>query len=379
MNKYKGIVIHFGEVWLKGKNRDYFVSKLYDNIVIALEDEKYEKLQHMRDRFFLIFSKSSDMKSIEEKLSKVFGVSRFSPVITSENNLEDILKQANKLLTKKDKVRIVPHRSVKTLSFNSSEIVTYFIKNTKKLNFEIDKDSDKDLYINTSKEFSFLYTERIQGAGGLPVGSSGTSVVLMSGGIDSPVATFYSMKRGLRPIYMHIHAFSSNDNENISKIKNLTEILSDYSANPRLYLMPGHIFQSAALKIPRKYELVLFKLFLYRLAEEIAKKEQADCIVSGESLGQVASQTIGNLTASEQGIEYFIMRPVIGFDKQEIINVAKKIGTFDESIRKYRDVCSIAARNPATKSTSETVKKFWRKAAMETAVKTTLKKMTVVG
>jgi tRNA uracil 4-sulfurtransferase len=378
MVKYKGIVIHFGELWLKGRNRGSFVRRLYDNVEFALRDENYERLEDQRDRFFVLFNKDSDIDSIKEKLSSVFGISRFSPVITANNNLEDIFRAANQLLGKKDKVRIVPHRSLKTLSFNSSEIVTYFIKNTKKLKFQIDKDSGRDLYINASKDCAFLFTEKIQGAGGLPVGSSGSTVVLLSGGIDSPVATFYAMKRGLRPIYMHVHAFPDNKDEKLSKINNLSKILSKYSGNSKTYLMPGHIFQSAALKIPRKYELVLFKLFLYKLAEQIAEKETADCLVGGESLGQVASQTVRNLTASQQEIKYFIMRPLIGFDKQEIINVAKKIGTFDESIKSYRDVCSITARSPATRSATDTVKKFWKKAQMDSAVKMTLKKMSVV-
>jgi tRNA uracil 4-sulfurtransferase len=379
MNKYRGIVIHFGEIWLKGRNRGSFIRTLYSNIELALKDEDYDKLDNLRDRFFLLFDKNSDIESIKGKLSKIFGISRFSPVITTGNSLDEMLKAANKLLGKKDKVRIVPHRSVKTVSFNSTDIVSYFIKNTKKLNFKIGKDAEKDLFINASKDFAFLYTERIPGAGGLPVGSSGSAVVLLSGGIDSPVATFYAMKRGLKPIYMHVHAFADNEDKNLSKIKNLAEILSYYSADAKIYLMPGHIFQSAAMKIPRKYELVLFKLFLYKLAEQIAEKENADCMVGGESLGQVASQTVRNLTASQQGIKYLIMRPLIGFDKQEIVNVAKRIGTFDESIKKYKDVCSIAARNPATRSDPDTVKKFWKKAAMDSAAKITLKKMSALN
>ncbi len=379
MVRYKGIVIHFGEIWLKGRNRGTFIRRLYSNIGIALRDEKYERLEDHRDRFFLVFNKGSNIASIEKKLSRVFGIARFSPVVIAKNNVEDILKTANKVLGKGDKVRIVPHRSVKNLDFNSSELVTYFIKNTKKLNFKIDKNAENDLYINAAKDFAFLYTEKIAGAGGLPVGSSGSAVVLLSGGIDSPVATFYAMKRGLRPIYMHVHAFPSNEDKKLSKIKELAKILSSYSADSKIYFMPGHIFQSAALKIPRKYELVLFKLFLYRLAEEVAKKETADCMVGGESLGQVASQTVRNLTASQQGIRYFIMRPLIGFDKQEIINMAKVIGTFDTSVKEYKDVCSISARNPATGSNPATVIKFWKKASMDSAVKMTLKKMSVIN
>ncbi len=379
MNKYKGIVIHFGEIWLKGRNRNDFVRRLYNNIELALRDEHYSKLQDMRDRFFLVFDKKSDIKSIERKLSRVFGISRFSPVITSENSLESILKASNNLLGKGDTVRIVPHRSVKNLGFDSSEIVSYFIKNPKKLKFGIDKDSDKELYINVAKDFAFIYKERLQGANGLPVGSSGSAVVLFSGGIDSPVASYYAMRRGLRPIYMHVHAFPNNKDAKLSKIKELVRILSAYSADPKIYLIPGHVFQSSAMRIRNKYELVLFKLFLYRLAESIADKEEADAIVSGESLGQVASQTIKNLTASETGIDRFIMRPLIGFDKQDIVDMAKKIGTFEASIREYRDVCSIAARNPATNSSSARIRRLWIDASMDSAVKLTLNKTTVIN
>ncbi len=378
MQKYKGIVIHFGEIWLKGKNRNVFVRKLYDNIEHALRKEGYAKLEDHRDRFFLVFDKGSDMRSIEKKLSNVFGVSWFAPVIISDNDLSGMLDAANRLLGKNDTVRIVPHRSVKSLSFNSSEIVSYFINNSKKLNFKIDKDAENDMHINATKEFSFLYTEKISGSNGLPVGSSGSAVVLLSGGIDSPVASFYAMKRGLAPIYMHVHAFADNEDAKLSKIKDLAKILSNYSAGAKLYLLPGHIFQSAALKIPRKYELVLFKLFLYRLAEEIAEIEKADCIVSGESLGQVASQTVGNITASQHSVKKFVMRPLIGFDKQEIINIAKSIGTFDTSIKEYRDVCSIAARNPATKSTASRIKRLWDDSSMDSVLKMTLKKMSVL-
>lgn len=374
MAKYKGMLIHFGEIWLKGRNRGSFVRQLYNNIEYTLRDEDYMELQNLRDRFFLVFDSKSDLASIESKLRKIFGINRLSPAITTENTLEGMLKGANKLLGKKDRVRIVPHRSAKSLDFDSNDIVSYFLKNSKRLKFEMDKDVDRDLYINATRDTAFLYTEKIQGAGGLPVGSSGSAVVLLSGGIDSPVASFYAMKRGLKPIYLHVHAFPSNKDPKLSKIRRLVRILDAYSNGSKTYLMPGHVFQSSALKIPRKYELVLFKLFLYRLAEQVAKKENADCLVGGESMGQVASQTVQNLTASQQGVSYFVMRPLIGFDKQEIIDVAKRIGTFDESIKSYRDVCSIAARNPATRSSPETVGKLWKNSKMDSAVKATLSK-----
>lgn len=374
MVKYNGIVIHFGEIWLKGGNRNSFVYRLYGNIKCALKDEHYSKLENARDRFFLETDKSSDLESITAKLSKVFGISWFAPVVVSRSELGGILKASNTLLSNRETVRIVPNRALKSLSFDSSGVVTHFIKNEKKLNFKIDKDAKKDLYISITKNCTFLYDRKLQGAKGLPVGSSGGAVVLFSGGIDSPVAAYYAMKRGLHPIYLHVHAFQDSKDDRLSKINNLARHLSAYSCGSVIYYMPGHVFQSSAMRIPKKYELVVFKLFMHRLAERIAKKEEADCIVTGESLGQVASQTLSNLTTSEHGVKPFIMRPLIGFDKQEIINMATRIGTFDMSIIKYRDVCSIAAKNPATTTNYKEVGKLWKGASMDAAVSMTLKK-----
>jgi len=376
MARYEGILIHFGELWLKGRNRSSFIRTLYNNIIAALKYEDYDKLDYLRDRFFLVFSKNSDFESISRKLSKVFGISRYSPVVTSKTDLGSILEASNKFLDKRDTVRLVPHRSVKNTKYNSSELVSHFIKNEKKLKFGMDKDAEKELFINIADNTAYLYNEKIPGANGLPVGSSGKSVILLSGGIDSPVASYYSMKRGLSPVYMHVHAFPGNDDQRLSKIKDLVKILSEYHSAGRLYLIPGHVFQSSAMKTPKKYELVLFKLFLYRLAEEISKKENADCLVSGESLGQVASQTVGNLTSSETGIKKFIMRPLVGFDKQEIIDMARKIGTYETSIMSYKDVCSIVARNPSTNTSKEKIKRLWKESSMDSALKLSMKKAT---
>ncbi|MGI0100562.1 MAG: tRNA uracil 4-sulfurtransferase ThiI [Candidatus Micrarchaeaceae archaeon] len=379
MEGYKGIAIHFGEIWLKGKNRNDFINRLYGNVELALRGESYGDLRNMRDRFYLTLNSDSDIASMERKLSRVFGINRFSPVMATDNDLDKMVDASNKLLKAGDKVRIVPHRSVKTLDFDSRGIVSHFIENKEKLGFEIDKDAGKELYINSNKDSTFVYTEKIPGAGGLPVGSSGSAVVLLSGGIDSPVAAFYAMKRGLLPVYMHVHAFASNSDEKLSKIRNLIGALSTYYQKPKAYAMPGHVFQSYALKAPKKYELVLFKMFLYRLADRIADTEGADCIVGGESLGQVASQTVRNIEASQSGTSRFIMRPLIGFDKQEIIDTAKRIGTYDESIKEYKDVCSIVARDPATRSGRDTIRRLWEKTSMDSAVELTLEKCTAMG
>ncbi len=375
MVKYKGILVHFGEIWLKGRNRNDFIRAVRRNLEAALKGERYSELTFIRDRLLITLSDGSKIESIISKASKVFGISRISPVIMSKNDLASILRSANSLFRKGEIVRIVPHRSVKDMGFDSNGIVMHFISNQKKLKFGIDKDAENKLYINCTRDMTFLYREKIKGANGLPVGSSGSAVVMLSGGIDSPVASFYAMKRGLKPIYMHVHAFPDNKAKELSKIRRMAKMLSAYCPDSKLLLMPGHVFQSYAMKVPKRYELVFFKYFLYRLADRIAEMEGADCIVTGESLGQVASQTIQNLGSSSKGLEHFVVRPLIGFDKQEIIDAAKRIGTFDLSIEKYRDVCSITARNPATKSNPAMLGRLWEEASMEKALALTIKRM----
>ena len=212
-----------------------------------------------------------------------------------------------------------------------------------------------------------LFTKKFKGTGGLPCGSTGKAVILLSGGIDSPVAAFYAMKRGLQPVYLHVHAFKDNDPAVSSKITDIAKKLS-YSPTAKVYYAPFYPFQAMACGIPERYELVLFKMFLYQLATIVAKKEGAKAIVTGESLGQVASQTLQNLYASQQGTILPILRPLIGFDKEEIIDKAKEIGTYALSLKPYKDVCSFRAKNPATAANEKTIIRLYANAKIKEAV-----------
>jgi thiamine biosynthesis protein ThiI len=186
------------------------------------------------------------------------------------------------------------------------------------------------------------------------------------------------MKRGIRPIYLHVHGFGSNDAPEIKKIIDTVSVLSAYSGPSRLYLAPFHIFQSMSMKIDRKYETVLFKRFLYLLAESVSRKERADCIITGESLGQVASQTIKNLSATSHGINEFVIRPLIGMDKQEIVDMAKSIGTMDLSVQKYRDVCSIDLKRVVLNASQRKVLELSKQIEIEAAVRATLSRTSSV-
>ncbi len=365
------IVIHFGELWLKGRNRGSFIKQLYRNVELALRGEKYNKLENARDRFVLHLGKGSDSEAIMDRLSRVFGVSWFAPVIIIGNKIPEILKTSAKLYKKGDKVRVEAHRSYKGLKYNSQELISAFLKNKKKFGFILDRDGDKELLINITKDSALLTKEKVKGAGGLPVGTSGKAVILLSGGIDSPVASIYAMKKGLAPIYLHLHAYPKNEKAANSKMKELLGVLRGYYPS-KVYFVPSHIFQAATMGTPKEYELVLFKRFIYKMAEKIAKDEGADVIATGESLGQVASQTVKNLIATEQQMKNFVMRPLIAFDKQEIINEAKRLGTYEISIKEYPDVCSIRARNPSTSARAEVIDKLYKKCKLDSIIKKSL-------
>ena len=376
MNRYDAIVVHYGELWLKGRNRSSFIERLKENIRASLKGCG-AKMVDDRDRLTLYFKDQKPLNTALERLQYVSGISWFGPVMIAKNTITSIINSSNRMLGSKDVVRIVAKRSYKGVKFDSYQIVSEFIKKSKSLKFKIDKDAKTELLINVTGNGTILCSKKMDGLGGLPVGSSGRAVVLLSGGIDSPVASVYAMKRGLDVVYLHMHAFNNNKEASSSKMAGLLKVLSKYGPGQKVYYAPAYTFQSATMKIPRKYELVVFRRFLYKLAGEVAKREHATAIVTGESLGQVASQTVGNMTSSQDGIEQLIIRPLIGFDKREIIEQAKKIGTFDISIKPYKDVCSIGIKNPSTNMNSKLVTRLYDSCKLDIVLNRTTKLMTV--
>ena len=236
---------------------------------------------------------------------------------------------------------------------------------------------DHQIFINVTKEAAFVSLDKINGLGGLPVGTSGKGIVLLSGGIDSPVAAWYAMKRGVEPVYVHLHGYSSAEEAMNSKIPQLVKILSSYYTNAKTYYIPSHIFQAGAIR-SRRHELILLKAFMMRIAELAAEKESAQAIFTGESLGQVASQTMSNMQAEHIGVKIQILRPLIGFDKQEIISKARSIGTYDESIKPYKDVCSINSRNPVTRTNPALMEKLVKEFKIDALAKKSFKLAKIV-
>lgn len=373
------IIVHFGELWLRGKNRNYYVTALKRNINDQLCDEKF-KLEDDYDRLIITPGKGSDTESITARISKVFGVSAYEIAYVADPDLKSIVKTAVAVIKENglNKVKINSHRSHKGFKFDSMDIIRKLAKEAEKIGANPTiKGFESQIYISVKKDAAYIYTEKKRGTGGLPVGTSGRCVVLLSGGIDSPVAAWYAMKRGLAPIYVHVHGFPTNREAETSKISTLIRMLSEYHPSEKVYYVPSHIFQMSAMKSGR-YELIMIKGFMLKLAERIAKKEGAGAIVTGESLGQVASQTLPNIAAEESTIGIPILRPLIGFDKSEITSAAISIGTYGESIKPYRDVCSINARSPVTNSDIKIFKRIAKEMRLDDVVKRSLKAGSVV-
>ncbi|MGC8687367.1 MAG: tRNA sulfurtransferase [Candidatus Micrarchaeia archaeon] len=373
------IEVHFGEIWLRGRNRPDFINALISNISKALEGERYGGIIDARDRL-LIKPKGVPKQSIYEKLGKVFGISWYAKSILVGNSIEEIIEGACKLAKEQkiNKLKIVAHRSAKITPFNSYQIVSEFIKNNQKLSFTPAREANDTLYINITGKGAFMHINRFEGAGGIPVGTEGRAIVLLSGGIDSPVAAYMAMKRGIKPVYLHVHPFQNCEEAKSSKIAKLVGIMAQYGNGAKVYYAPAHIFQSSVLSLGKKYgryETIVFKRFLFKLAEKIAVVEGAEAIVTGESLGQVSSQTASNMNAASYGIKALILRPLVTYDKNDIVENARKIGTFNISTIPYKDVCSITARNPKTRAEPELIEELCSKARIDQAVERTMEKM----
>ncbi len=350
------IVLRFGELWLRGKNRGDYINVLIRNI-----DMKFSGLKYGLDKHYdkiVIRPASSSFNEVLRRAGFLFGISAYEIAYETEPKLAAITRESCRIMKDakgKGAFRINAHRAHKQHKFNSEDIVIKLAKCAEEKGIPVSpRRYAREIYISVSKDVAYISVSRSKGLGGLPVGSSGRCIILFSGGIDSPVAAWLAMKRGLEPVYVHMHAFPNASEVLDSKIPRLIGILSEYHEGYRSYYVPTHRFQVAALKSGR-YELVMLKRFMLKTAELLLEKEKSRIIVTGECIGQVASQTQSNLFSEEQGINATLIRPLICLDKMEIIDMAKKIGTFEESIKEYRDVCSISAKHPVINSNPKAV------------------------
>ncbi len=371
MTYYNSIVIHYGEIALKRGKRPYYEKLLKAN----LEKKLGRKLRRLRGRLVLRLE-NDDWKTLCEKIQKVFGVVWCAPAIHIKKDIEELERKIIEVLRQENikSFKISVKRSDKTFPITSIELAENLgRKISNRLNLKVDLENpEKTVYIHITEDGFYLFFDKIAGLGGLPTGSSGKILSLLSGGIDSPVAAWLMMKRGCNVDLLHIHSFLTHDEVMETKIGKIARKLSEYSLGLTLYLASFKPFFLKSFDLPPRMILVSFRAYMIRLADRIARNRGYLGIVTGDSLGQVASQTLENLYAVNAFSQTPIYRPLIGMNKQEIVDLSKKIGTYQLSIEEYRDCCAIIARHPETRADANQLKEIWEKYNLEEAVEETL-------
>ena len=361
-NMQKLLIIHYGEVGLKGKNRSFFENKLVQNIKLSLKDTEYADVRRIYGRIIVTLGTGADVAKIQARLSKVMGIAHFEFGCVAEQNMEAIKSaalewiQGKEFHTLKVETRRANKRFPLTSPEISAEVGAHLLKHT---GAKADMHNpDLVCWIEIVEESAYIYTEKIRGVGGLPVGVSGKVLVMLSGGIDSPVAAWRMMKRGAKAIFIHFYSYPYTDKASLEKTTELAQILAGWNHRTQVYLVPfADIQREIVTKTPPPFRVILYRRMMVRIAEQIAAQERADALVTGESLGQVASQTLGNLKAIEDVAGIPILRPLIGDDKEEIVNLAQRIGTFEVSTQPHQDCCSLfVPDHPATNAAIDDVR-----------------------
>lgn len=358
------ILVRYGEIHLKGKNRPFFEKRLVDNMRGALRPFKGIRIERTRGRFFVRNYSPEDERRIMEALRDVFGILSMSPAILCEKEWHTICEQACRLMQEEVMRRggactfkVQSRRSDKSFPMTSMEmapelggIILDAVAGT-----EVDvKNPDVVLGLEI-REQTYLYCEVIEGPGGIPTGSNGKATLLLSGGIDSPVAGHMMMKRGLEIECVHFYSFPYTSERAKEKVISLARKLARYCGHIRLHLVLLTDFQLAIHeKCPPEYATLLLRRGMMQIAERIAMEAESGALVTGEALGQVASQTLQSIGCTDRSVAMPVLRPCIGFDKIEIIHRAKQMNTYETSILPYEDCCTIfTPEHPATRPTHE--------------------------
>ncbi|MGB9780020.1 tRNA uracil 4-sulfurtransferase ThiI [Caldanaerobacter sp.] len=353
------LLIKYGELALKGENRSFFENALVKNIKYALRDFDGVKVEKTHGRIYVECEKN--VEEAIERLKKVFGIVGITRAKEADLDLEEIFKAAVDLMKSHQgkTFKVETKRPNKAFPYNSMEISrrvgAAVLKNVKNMKVDV---HNPDVLLNVEiREKAFLYAGVIEGAGGLPLGTNGKAIVLLSGGIDSPVAAWMMMKRGVEVEAVYFHSPPYTSDRAKEKVVDLCKVLSQYGRGMRLHVVHFTDLQLEIYeKCPARLTTIIMRRMMMKIAEKIAQKNGSLALITGESLGQVASQTIESLYVTNSSVSLPVFRPLIGMDKREIIDIAQKIGTYEISIRPYEDCCTIfVPKHPATKPKLERV------------------------
>ncbi|MCL1859599.1 MAG: tRNA 4-thiouridine(8) synthase ThiI [Oscillospiraceae bacterium] len=375
MQETKVLLLKYGEIALKGLNRSNFEKLLEQNIINAIRN--YKNLGNKKNLYFNIEREQSimtvscedinfDIDNLIPVLSKVFGIVTINSAVKTEKNIEKIkeiaLKYIAPVLENKKSFGVLAKRSDKSFAIKSPEIALQvgdvLFENNKNIKVDL-KNPEVWVAVEIRNNGAFIHASNVKykGAGGMPTGSNGAGLLLLSGGIDSPVAGYMMARRGMKISVLHFTSEPYTSERAKEKVLRLSKILSQYCGDIKFYAVSlTEIQESIRQYCAEDYTTVLLRRFMIKIAGEIAKSNYLDCVITGESLGQVASQTIQAIKVIYDNINIPVFRPCIGLDKSQIIETAEKIGTYETSVEPYEDCCSIfTPRHPVTKPKLESV------------------------
>lgn len=354
------LLVRYGEVFLKGQNRPFFLRKLVDHVKEAVQ-EVHGHVWLSDGRIYV--SDCADQDEAIRRVSRVFGVHSVSPAVEMEkDSFEAICAQAAKMMEKKTGTfKVLAKRSDKQYPMDSPTIMReaggYILDHVPHLTVDVNN-PDHEITIEI-RRLAYLSVDRTMAVSGMPMGTNGKACLLLSGGIDSPVAGFMIAKRGVELCCVHYHSFPYTSERAKEKVLELARILSEYCGKVRVYVVPfTEIQMQIHEKCPENFTTLIMRRYMMRIAEILARKDGAQALITGESIGQVASQTMEALGCTDEVVSMPVFRPCVGMDKSEIIERAEKIGTMETSSLPYEDCCTVfTPKHPATHPRKELVRR----------------------
>lgn len=363
---YDHLLVRYGELTLKGANRKMFVNQLRSNVKRSLMPLQGYKVKANRDRMYIELEEGADIKEMSQRLSKVFGIYSISPVLKIDKTMDAIKEQAiefAKGYNDGDTFKIDVKRSDKQFPYDTYEIQREVggavLQGAEHVSVNV-RNPDHTIKVEVRLDAVYIYDEVIPGAGGLPVGTGGKTLLMLSGGIDSPVAGMKVMRRGVTIEAIHFHSPPFTSEKAKEKVIELTRILSAHVGPIKLHIVPFTTLQKQVNKVVHeRYTMTSTRRMMMRVADKLVHQIDANAIVNGENLGQVASQTLKSMYAINHVTSTPVLRPLLTLDKEEIVKKAKAIGTYDVSIQPFEDCCTIfTPKNPVTEPDFDKVEKY---------------------
>jgi thiamine biosynthesis protein ThiI len=375
------VIAHYHELALKGRNRPFLVDRLVRNIREAFRDLSHCHVESLSGRIRISLQDPGQWATIKSRLDATFGLANFAPAQYVSSDLDTMTAAICETVQGLSfhTFRVTTKRADKSYPLTSMEVdrhVGAAVVEQTGVHVSL-KNPELTIFIEILGAGAYYYCERFPGAGGLPVGMSGKVACLLSGGIDSPVAAYRMMKRGCRALFIHFHGHPFVTRASAEKAEDLAQRLTRHQYYSRLYLVPfGDIQRQIVLSAPAPLRIVLYRRLMVRIAEELGRSNKCWALVTGDSLGQVASQTAGNITVIDEATTLPFLRPLIGMDKAEITEQAQKIGTYETSIEPDQDCCRLfMPPNPATQAKLEDVRRAESRLDVYGLVKQALEKV----